>query len=129
MDQLLQIFRILGTPDTDQLALLNRNGTLNCPFPPVQPITISKVFQGKGKDLTGLLNKIFFYESHKRLTALEIMAHPFFDELRVSDNTLSGKYIVPPLFDFSENELALYSSQRSLLKKIIPDWAEVYKSI
>lgn len=129
MDQLLQIFRILGTPDNDQLTLLNRNGNLNCPFPSVQPITINKVFQGKGKELTALLNKIFLYESHKRLNALEIMAHPFFDELRSSESVMAGKYIVPQLFDFSETEISLYSSQRNLLKRIIPEWAECYKQI
>lgn len=127
VDQLLQIFRILGTPDNEQLRILNRNGTLPLQFPTSQPYTISKVFQGKAKELVSLLNKIFVYEPYKRLSALEVMAHPFFDELRMIDSLNNGKYMVPQIFDFTENEMMLYSNQKNVLKKIIPEWSESYK--
>lgn len=128
VDQLLNIFKVLGVPDTDQMSYLNRNKTLNNNFPHVNPVTINKVFQGKGKELTSVLNKIFLYEPHKRLTALEIMALPFFDELRQKDSG-NGKFIIPQLFDFSESELSLYTSpsQIKTLKKVIPEWADCYK--
>ena len=128
VDQLFQIFRVLGTPDNEQLQILNKNGTMACNFPSVTALTINKVFQGKGKDLTSLLNKIFNYEPHKRLTALEIMAHPFFDELRQKDCG-TGKYIIPQLFDFTEQELQMHSGNKNLLKKIIPEWSDCYKQI
>jgi serine/threonine protein kinase len=100
---------------------------LSLQFPPSQPYTIQKVFQGKAKDLTSLLNKIFVYEPHKRINALEVLAHPFFDELRMIDSFNNGKFVVPQIFDFSESEINLYSNQKSLLKKIIPEWSENYK--
>jgi len=123
VDQLLQIIKVLGTPDNDQLSCLNKNNTLNYTFPPVKPYPITKIFSGKPKELIHLLQKIFVYETHKRLSALEIMAHPFFDDLRNSEIAQNGKYIVPQIFDFTENEIA-NCKNKSLLKKIIPDWTE-----
>jgi glycogen synthase kinase 3 beta len=129
VDQLLQIIKILGTPDAEQLSFLNKNNTMNCyQFPPVKPFTISKLLANKPKEIVNLLQKIFTYEPHKRLNALEIMAHPFFDELRNNEVSQNGKYIVPTIFDFSESEIIAYKN-KSLLKKIIPDWAESYKFI
>lgn len=109
--------------------MLNRNGTLNHPIPTVTASTINKEFKGKGKDLSSFLNKIFTYEPQKRLTALEILAHPFFDELRSSDTVMAGKYVLPQLFDFSENEISMFSNNKNLLRKIIPEWSDSYKLI
>lgn len=127
VDQLLQIIKILGTPDAEQLSFLNKNNTMNCyQFPPVKPYTISKLLNGKPKEIINLLQKIFIYEPHKRLSALEIMAHPFFDDLRNSELNQNGKFIVPTIFDFSESEIYGFKN-KSLLKKIIPDWADSYR--
>jgi glycogen synthase kinase 3 beta len=129
IDQLLQIIKILGTPDAEQLSYLNRNNTLNCyQFPPVKPYSLTKLFSGKPKEIINLLQKIFVYEPNKRLTALEIMAHPFFDELKTSDLGQNSKFIIPNIFDFNESEINSCKN-KSLLKKIIPDSAEVYKYI
>jgi len=57
---------------------------------------------GKPKDLINLLNQIFVYDPLKRPSAFEIMAHPFFDDLRSLDNNTNGNYIIPQIFDFSE---------------------------
>jgi serine/threonine protein kinase len=43
VDQLLQIIKVLGTPDAEQLQYLNRNNTLSYQFPPVKPYPLSKV--------------------------------------------------------------------------------------
>jgi serine/threonine protein kinase len=51
-----------------------------------------------------LLQKLLVYEPQKRLNALEIMAHPFFDELRNSESTNNGKFIIPQIFDFTESK-------------------------
>lgn len=129
VDQLLQIFRILGTPDSEQLNFLNKNNILHYQFPPVKPYTINKVFNTKPKELVNLLSKIFNYEPHKRLTALEIMSHPFYDELRNIESTQNGKFIVPQIFDFTEEEIKLHYQHKSTMKKIIPDWAESFKML
>jgi len=131
VDQLFQIMKILGIPDTDQLAFLNKNKSLQNEFPHVRVTPLAKIFQNKPKEIISLLQKIFAYEAYKRPSALEILSHPFFDDLRNQDLTQNGKFIFPQIFDFSENEIQLYCSQSSknltLLKKIIPDWAESYK--
>lgn len=126
VDQLIQIMKILGTPDSNQLLYLNKNNALNCQFPMVKAFTISKAFTGKPKDVIHLLNKIFVYEPHKRISALEIMAHPFFDDLRNSDLSQNGKFIFPNIFDFSQSEINLFEN-KEILKKIIPEWAESFK--
>lgn len=128
VDQLLQIIKILGTPNNDQLQYLNKNNTMNYQFPTVRPYTISKIMSGKSKELISLLQKIFTYEPHNRFSALEIMAHPFFDELRSSDLAQNGKFIVPQIFDFTDNEMFICKN-KSILKKIIPDWCESYRNI
>lgn len=131
VDQLVQIMKILGTPDSNQLMYLNKNNALNCTFPSVRAYTVSKAFMGKPKEVISLLSKVFVYEPHKRLKALEILAHPFFDELRNADLSLNSKFIYPNIFDFSESEIALYVSKdtgnKDLLRRIIPEWAENYR--
>ena len=50
-----------------------------------------------------LLQKLLVYEPQKRFNELEIMAHPFFDELRNSESNNYGKFIIPQIFDFTES--------------------------
>ena len=120
VDQLLQIIKILGTPDSEQLSFLNKNNTMNSyQFPIVKPITLSKLLNGKPKEAINLLQKILVYEPHRRLSAYEIMAHPFFDELRNQDISQNGKFMIPSLFDFSKAEIT-NCKNKNLIKKILP---------
>jgi glycogen synthase kinase 3 beta len=123
VDQLLQIIKVLGVPDTEQLQFLNKHNTLKYEFPLVRPTTISKIFTGFPKEAINLLQKIFIYEPFNRLNAYEIMAHPFFDDLRNSDISQNGKYIFPSIFDFSESEINA-CSKNDLIKKILPEWSD-----
>ena len=76
-----------------------------------------------------LLGKMFCYNPKKRLTPMEIMAHPFFDELRNKEVCMNnGKYVIPNLFDFSEKEISK-SKQGNLWTKIIPEWSEGYQNL
>jgi len=132
VDQLLQIIKVLGTPDNDQLATLNRNNTLTYQFPPVKAYPLNKIFNGKPKEVIDLMQKILVYDPQKRISALDIMAHPFYDELRNSEVNNNGKSIVPQIFDFNEFEIQSYtnsSSKQKQMLKIIPEWAECYKLI
>lgn len=46
------------------------------------------------------------YEPSKRLTAVEALAHPFFDELRDFQTRLAdGDNLPVELFDFTEEEI------------------------
>lgn len=121
VDQLLQIIKILGVPDAEQLSYLNKNNTLKYEFPLVKPTTLSKIFHGFPKEIINLMQKIFVYEPGRRLNSYEIMAHPFYDDLRNLEISQNGKFIVPQLFDFSEMEMISVKSKDSL-KRIIPEW-------
>lgn len=78
-------------------------------FPQIQAHPWSKVFTkrlpAEAVDLVGLL---LVYSPTRRLTALEAMAHPFFDELRDPLARLPGK---PPLFDWQPGELDACSAE------------------
>ena len=50
-----------------------------------------------------LLSKILVYNPHKRLNAIEAMAHPYFDELRDEGCKVDGKDL-PNLFDFTQRK-------------------------
>jgi glycogen synthase kinase 3 beta len=128
VDQLLQIIKILGVPDNDQLQFLNKNNTLKYEFPLVRPTTIVKVFSNFPKEVASLLQKIFVYEAVKRPTAYEIMAHSFFDDLRNSDLSQNGRFIFPQIFDFTESEL-IACNKKEVLKKILPEWSEGYRTL
>jgi hypothetical protein len=60
------------------------------------------------------------YVSSKRIDPLSALAHPFFDELRLPETRLPSGDPLPPLFNFSETELA---SARHLGPKLIPPHA------
>jgi len=131
VNQLIHIMSILGPPDSNQLLYLNKNNALNCQFPKVKRSPLKEAFPDKPKEVKNLLEKILVYEPHKRLSALEIMGHVFFDDLRNSDLVQNSNFIYPNLFDFSESEIQLYLEKNpnniSILKKIIPEWTESYK--
>ena len=94
-----------------------------------KPKPLDQIFPKTPKDLLDLLGKMFVYNPKKRLTAMEIMAHPFFDELRNKEVCVNnGKYVIPNLFDFSEKEISM-SKQGNLWTKIIPEWSEGYQNL
>jgi serine/threonine protein kinase len=64
-----------------------------------------------------LVSKILQYTPTTRLTPLEAMAHEFFDELREPDCLLPSKTQLPPLFNFTEQEL---KSSDQLRSKLVP---------
>jgi glycogen synthase kinase 3 beta len=48
-----------------------------------------------------LVSKLLEYTPEARLSAVEAMIHPFFDELRVEGAKMPNGKDFPPLFDFS----------------------------
>jgi hypothetical protein len=54
-----------------------------------------------------------------RYGALEACAHPFFDELRQPGTVLPNGRPLPPLFNFSPEELAL-AHEKGLLDALVP---------
>jgi len=117
-DQLLEIIKVLGTPTMEQVRSMNPN-MKDFVFPPIKPYSWKKVFKQEMDPLAlDLLSKVLAYCPHKRLTPLEALAHPYFDELRTRNFQINGK-TPPELFDFTSEELM---DQPEFAKKLIPSW-------
>ena len=106
VDQLVEIIKVLGTPSREEIHAMNPNYT-EFKFPSIKPTPWSKVFAAKRapQDAVDLVAALLVYDPRRRLTALEAMAHPFFDELRKPGAKLPNGRCLPPLFDWLPGEL------------------------
>lgn len=114
IDQLVEIIKILGTPSKEQIKTMNPN-YMEHKFPQIKPHPFSRVFRkNTPTDVIDLIESILRYTPTSRLSAVEALSHPFFDELRDpntqlpesrrSDGTTSnGQRPLPPLFNFTPN--------------------------
>lgn len=104
VDQMVEIIKVLGTPCKSEVEAMNRTYS-EFAFPNIRPLPWGKVFRPhtppEGVDLVSQLLK---YNPSSRLTMVEAMCHPFFDELRAPETMLPNGKPLPPLFDFSEAE-------------------------
>ncbi|KAF3619812.1 cell division control protein 2 D [Capsicum chacoense] len=80
LQQLLHIFRLLGTPN-EQLwpgvsKLVNWHE-----YPQWKPQALSTVVPGLAEDGINLLQEMLHYEPSKRISAKKAMEHPYFDDL------------------------------------------------
>ncbi|KAJ3295166.1 regulator of ime2 [Rhizoclosmatium sp. JEL0117] len=122
VDQLVEIIKILGTPTGDQVKSMNENyAAYN--FPMIKPSAWSRVFRNRPitPEYGSLLSRLFEYIPSSRITAIEALSTPFFDELRLPDTCLPNGDKLPPLFDFSPLELSI---RPVLNSKLIPPHAE-----
>jgi glycogen synthase kinase 3 beta len=101
IDQLVEIIRILGNPSETEIKSMNPDYFIERPFPIVQPRSFSQVIPGSDELTIDFLYKIFRYDPKERLTAIELLVHPYFDELRDPETKLSANIELPHLFDFS----------------------------
>ena len=128
-EQIKKIIELFGGPKEEDLAGVPNKKEIAYQVRKFKPKPLEQIFPKTPKDLLDLLGKMFVYNPKKRITAMEIMAHPFFEDLRNKDICLNnGKYIIPNLFDFSEKEISM-SKQRNLWTKIIPEWSEGYQNL
>jgi len=117
-DQLFEIIKVLGTPTQDQVRSMNPN-MKEFVFPQIKAYSWKKVFKQEVDPLAiDLISKVLCYSPHKRLTPLEALLHPYFDELRSRNFQMNGKSI-PDLFNFSSEEL---SAQPELADRLVPSW-------
>jgi kinase len=139
-DQLVEIIKILGTPNRQQIRNMNPH-YLQYKFPVIKCFTWKEVFKNKKivtDDFIDFLSQILQYDPDKRISPLEALTHPFFDELKVErklhknsnfgktpneENTPRSNRIVlfpETLFEFSNEEFE--QDRHELIKKIIPKW-------
>lgn len=126
IDQLVEIIKVLGTPTREQIRTMNPN-YMEHKFPQIKPHPFSKVFRKAPNDAIDLISKLLEYTPTQRLSAIEAMCHPFFDELRDPNTVLpdSRNQNAPPrplpkLFNFTRHELSVMPS---LNHRLVPPHA------
>ena len=73
-----------------------------------------------GDHFIDLISKVLAYSPYKRITPIQALAHPFFNELRdeMTYKTLRQKYGIPDLFDFK----ATKEGKPHILESLVPKW-------
>ncbi|XP_061359246.1 shaggy-related protein kinase theta-like [Gastrolobium bilobum] len=121
VDQLVEIIKILGTPTREEIKCMNPNYT-EFKFPQIKAHPWHKIFHKRmPPQAVDLVSRMLQYSPNLRCTALEACAHPFFDDLRDRNACLPNGQALPPLFDFTAQELADASDE--LRRRLIPEHA------
>ncbi|XP_042205622.1 glycogen synthase kinase-3 beta-like isoform X5 [Homarus americanus] len=117
VDQLVEIIKVLGTPTREQIREMNPNYT-EFKFPQIKSHPWQKVFrQRTPEDAINLVARLLEYTPSARITPLQACAHKFFDELRDPSTRLPNNRELPPLYNFTEQEIKI---QPELNSKLIP---------
>ena len=91
-------------------------------FPQIRPHPFPKIFRPHTPaDAIDLITQLLQYTPQARLTAVEALCHPFFDELREEDVILSNGRPMPDLFNFTREELSV---RPDLIKRLVPSRVE-----
>ncbi|WOK99012.1 shaggy-related protein kinase epsilon [Canna indica] len=118
VDQLVEIIKILGTPTREEIKCMNPNYT-EFKFPHIKAHPWHKLFQKWiPAEAVDLVSRLLQYSPNLRFTAMEACAHPFFDELRDPNTCLLDGTPLPPLFNFTPQELESCSPQ--LIQRLLP---------
>ncbi|KAG8748679.1 regulator of ime2 [Ceratobasidium sp. 414] len=101
IDQLVEIIKVLGTPTREQIKTMNPN-YMEHKFPQIKPHPFSKVFRPRtSADSLDLVARLLEYTPTARLSAIEAMCHPLFNELRLETTSMPSGREMPRLFDFT----------------------------
>jgi len=83
-------------------------------FPQIKPHPFNKVFRKADANAIELISCLLEYTPTERLSAIDAMVHPFFDELRLPTTRFPDSRHpngpvkdLPTLFDFSRHELSI----------------------
>ncbi|KAG6853698.1 Glycogen synthase kinase 1 [Blastosporella zonata] len=121
IDQLVEIIKVLGTPSREQIKTMNPN-YMEHKFPQIKPHPFSKVFRPRtAPEAIDLVSKLLEYTPGARLSAVEAMVHPFFDELRGEGQRMPNGKEFPRLFDFVREELSV---RPDLIRQLVPPHCE-----
>ena len=80
LQQLLHIFKLLGTPDESIWPGVTKLRDWH-EFPRWAPQDLSKVFPGLEPSGVDLMRKMFEYDPARRISARDALAHEYFDDL------------------------------------------------
>jgi glycogen synthase kinase 3 beta len=102
IDQLVEIIKVLGTPTREQIKTMNPN-YMEHKFPQIRPHPFSKVFRPRTPpEAIDLISRLLEYTPSARLTAVEALCHPFFDELRTGEGRMPNGRDMPALFNWTK---------------------------
>lgn len=115
-DQLLQIIKILGSPSKDYIEVLLKKKEINLPF--YKGLGLARRLEDCDVLLKDLLSKVLVYDPDIRISPLEALLHPCFNELRKHQIVINDKEIVD-LFDFTFNEV---NNDEEIYNSLVPEW-------
>jgi len=125
VDQLVEIIKVLGTPSKEEIMAMNRDYT-QTKFPVVKALPWKVVFSGVTyenqpvpDDGIDLIAKFLIFTPHARKDGFEALAHPYFEQLRQPNYTLPSGKKIPPLFNFTDDEMR-YAKSKGIAHKVIP---------
>jgi glycogen synthase kinase 3 beta len=120
VDQIVEIIKILGTPNKAQILAMNPEYT-ESKFPIIKAYPWQKVFKNKilPDEFYDFIGRLLCYDPVIRIKPLEALAHPFFDELRDKKTMLPDGKKLPDLFNFTNEEI---KTGPELIKRLIPSW-------
>eukprot|EP00440_Ansanella_granifera_P052929 gb/GFBE01057386.1/.p1 GENE.gb/GFBE01057386.1/~~gb/GFBE01057386.1/.p1 ORF type:complete len:249 (+),score=48.61 gb/GFBE01057386.1/:1-747(+) len=115
VDQLHQIFEILGTPTAMELHALNPQYDAAVSFGPhIKPVPWTQVLRSRADpEVVRLLSEILQYDPTARPQPIVAMAAHLFDELRRNPNSMDCE-----LFDLTQEEMA--SCPPELQNRLLP---------
>jgi len=121
LDQIVEIIKIIGTPTKQQIELMNPEYKDEYKFPLIKPYPWTKVYKNKNvtDDFIDFISKLLCFEPEKRAKPLQILLHPFFDELRAENATLPSGKPIQNLFNFTKEET---NYDPESVSKLIPIW-------
>jgi serine/threonine protein kinase len=117
-EQLLAIVHVLGTPNQAQLTAMNP-ACSQFDLPTLPPMPWKAAFRASAdQQAVDLVSKLCTYSPGARLSGYEALLHPFFDELRTPDVALPNRKELPPLFEFTHEEIGFIGAD--LLRRLVP---------
>jgi glycogen synthase kinase 3 beta len=115
VEQLVEIFKVLGTPTRAEIEAMNPN-YIEMKFPSVNRIPWGKTFpESAPPELIDLIAKMLAYSPTLRISPLRACVHPVFETLRSTKTRLPNGQELPPLFNFTDVELSVDPSLNEAL--------------
>jgi serine/threonine protein kinase len=83
LDHLLEVIKVVGTPSKEEVLQMNPNYDISeYDLPVIKRKIFSRILPKADPKLIDLVNKLMVYNPHERFSAIEALAHNYFDELR-----------------------------------------------
>lgn len=117
-EQLIEIVKVLGSPTEEDIGSMNPNYP-DFYLPKLRKFPLETIFRKRTTpDAINLISQMLVYNPKARITAVDALAHPYFDELRDPYACLPNGDPFPMLFDFSEYELR--NASPAIRETIVP---------